>query len=347
MGPSNIGENVEGGGTQMYPDRPSPSKKRRAQRQTQQIGLGAIVVTVALCFGTVAAVSIVRHRRNVPAESLPLSSGAATSAAGEEDTTGATAAASASTAATTSATTARTTVTTASTAPATTARRTYAETPTTTGPTSAKIKTVGKRVLGDVPILWQQPDFPAGCESTAAVIAMRYAGESDLSVATFVDEYLEQGVVENGRGVDPNEVFAGSPRSGSGYGCFRKPIKRAMERYYQGRRQIVDATGLSLDELCSTYIDNGIPCIVWVTIGMIDAYYSSSWTLEDGSTYQRTLHGADRLRRYLFLFFRPLPRQTAQIPKMAVPQQARDLWQAVARHRRAVKVSARPKCGWS
>lgn len=133
----------------MYPDRPSPSKKRRAQRQTQQIGLGAIVVTVALCFGTVAAVSIVRHRRNVPAESLPLSSGAATSAAGEEDTTGATAAASASTAATTASTTAST----ASTAPAATARRTYAETPTTTGPTSAKIKTAGKCVLGDVPIL--------------------------------------------------------------------------------------------------------------------------------------------------------------------------------------------------
>lgn len=287
MGPSNIGENVEGGGTQMYPDRPSPSKKRRAQRQ---IGLGAIVTTVALCFGTVAAVSIVRLRKNDPAESLPLSSDVTTSAAGGEDATDATMAVmSASTSASTAGTTAKTTVpskTTASTVPTTTARRTYAETPTTTGPTSAKIKTAGKCVLGDVPILWQKPDFPAGCESTAAVIAMRYAGESDLSVATFVDEYLEQGVVENGRGVDPNEVFAGSPRSGSGYGCFRKPIKRAMERYYQGRRQIVDATGLSLDELCSTYIDNGIPCIVWVTIGMIDAYYSSSWTLEDGSTYR-------------------------------------------------------------
>lgn len=212
----------------MYPDKPRSSKKRRAQRQ---IGLGAIVVTVALCFGTVAVVSIVRLRKNDPAESLPLSSDVTTSAAGGEDATDATMAVmSASTSASTAGTAAKTTVpskTTASTVPTTTARRTYAETPTTTGPTSAKVKAAGKCVLGDVPILWQQPDFPAGCESTAAVIAMRYAGESDLSVATFVDEYLEQGVV-----------------------------------------------------------DNGIPCIVWVTIGMVDAYYSSSWTLEDGSPYR-------------------------------------------------------------
>ena len=161
---------------------------------------------------------------------------------------------------------------------------------TTTGTTGTPVNQAGKRVLADVPVLSQFPDFPTGCESVSAVIAMRYAGDQ-ISVDTFVDDYLETSedfYTSDGisYGPDPSVIFAGTPRNSSSYGCMAPVIEKAMNRYYQGRKTVVNATGTSLKNLCRTYIDRGIPCLVWVTIGMVDAYYTSSWTLPDGTNYR-------------------------------------------------------------
>lgn len=148
----------------------------------------------------------------------------------------------------------------------------------------------GRVMIQGVPLIAQRPNFPTGCESASAVMAMQFAGAS-ITMDAFVDEYLEKSsqfyYQDNVKyGPDPNKVFLGSPRSDSAYGCFAPVIRDAINRYYGNTAHVTDATGSSLEELCSRYIDQGIPVLTWVSIRMIAPYYSDSWVLPDGSTFQ-------------------------------------------------------------
>lgn len=141
----------------------------------------------------------------------------------------------------------------------------------------------------DVPVLAQMPKFPTGCESVSAVMLLRQAGY-DLSVDTFVDDYLDKDDCfyrQDGAtyGPDPRRVFVGNPRYTASYGCMAPVIVRALERVEGLSHRVVDATGCTMEELCTRYIDKGIPVAVWVTIGMIASYSGDTWCLEDGSRY--------------------------------------------------------------
>lgn len=179
-----------------------------------------------------------------------------------------------------------TTVKTTAAAPATTVAGTRVP---TTVHTTVPVQLSGQKVLSDVPIIAQRPTFPTGCESVSAVIALQYAGV-DISVADFVDKYLDKSshfYNENGKryGPDPYKVFVGSPRSTASYGCMAPVIENAVKKIVGSRLTVENKTGYTLPMLCKDYIDKGIPCVVWVSIGMLATYKSASWTLEDGSTY--------------------------------------------------------------
>ncbi len=149
----------------------------------------------------------------------------------------------------------------------------------------------------DAPYIYQGIDYPNGCESVSAVMALRYFG-SDMTVDAFIDDYLDMGSPPEvgGIGPDPDLVYCGDPRSSSGWGCNSTVIARALNRLIDPAQYAVSALrGASLSELCSTYIDNDIPVIVWATVGMIDssdADYYAHWTTEDGKpvSYNRKLH---------------------------------------------------------
>lgn len=194
---------------------------------------------------------------------------------------------SAATTTTTKATT--TTVKTTTAVPATTVSRSTGTRAPTTVHTTVPVQLGGQKVLSDVPIIAQRPTFPTGCESVSAVIALQYAGV-DISVADFVDKYLDKSshfYNENGKryGPDPYKVFVGSPRSTASYGCMAPVIENAVKKIVGSRLTVKNKTGYTLPMLCKDYIDKGIPCVVWVSIGMLATYKSASWTLEDGSTY--------------------------------------------------------------
>ena len=199
---------------------------------------------------------------------------------------------SAATTTTTKATTAKATTTTVKTttaAPATTVSRSTGTRAPTTVHTTVPVQLGGQKVLSDVPIIAQRPTFPTGCESVSAVIALQYAGV-DISVADFVDKYLDKSshfYNENGKryGPDPYKVFVGSPRSTASYGCMAPVIENAVKKIVGSSMTVENKTGYTLPMLCKDYIDKGIPCVVWVSIGMLATYKSASWTLEDGSTY--------------------------------------------------------------
>ena len=160
---------------------------------------------------------------------------------------------------------------------------------TTSAHATVPVKLSGQKMLADVPIIAQYPDFPTGCESVSAVIALQYAGV-DISVADFVDKYLDKSTHfynENGKryGPDPHKVFVGDPRSTASFGCMAPVIENAVKKIVGSSMTVENKTGYTLPMLCKSYIDKGIPCVVWVSIGMLETYRSASWTLEDGSTF--------------------------------------------------------------
>lgn len=145
-------------------------------------------------------------------------------------------------------------------------------------------------LITDVPIISQYPDFPTGCESISAVIAMQYSGDN-ISPESFIDDYLEKSsnfYSEDGikYGPDPYAAFIGSPRSKSAYGCMAPVIENAMNKYYQGRKTVKNLTGSELETLCNEYINKNVPCLIWASIDMLEPKYTRSWTLSDGSTYR-------------------------------------------------------------
>lgn len=122
----------------------------------------------------------------------------------------------------------------------------------------------------DVPYISQLPEYPTGCESVSAVMALNYAGV-DISVDTFIDDYLDK--KDDTYNFDPNVCFGGDPRSSSGIGCYAPVIKKALDKILVGSNLYGEnVTGASLSELCSEYIDNGIPVITWATTDMEEAY---------------------------------------------------------------------------
>lgn len=203
-------------------------------------------------------------------------------------------------------TTASTTITTATTKTTTTTTTTTTtkKTTTTTKPTTTKPTTIQRAPsstttrmpntqLADhilsVPIIAQFPEFPTGCESVSAVMALRYYGET-ISVTEFVNTHLskddrfwwESGVL---RGPDPYKYFVGDPATENSYGCMAPVIEKALVSFFGSDERVINTTGESLSSLCSTYIDQGIPVLVWATIGMVATEKGTTWKLSDGSSF--------------------------------------------------------------
>lgn len=146
-----------------------------------------------------------------------------------------------------------------------------------------------KVMIKGVPVIAQMPDYPTGCESVSAVMALQFAGET-ISVDNFIDHYLEKSsnfyYADGVRyGPNPYEVFIGNPRSRSAFGCMAPVIEKALVKYYASDEAVENTTGMSMEALCRNYIDNGIPVMVWTSIKMLEPRYTSRWTLPNGDEY--------------------------------------------------------------
>lgn len=146
-----------------------------------------------------------------------------------------------------------------------------------------------KKRIDGVPIIAQMPKYPTGCESVTAVMALQFAGEK-ITVDEFIDKYLEKSSdfynVDGVRyGPNPYEIFVGSPRSRSAFGCMAPVIENALVKFYSSNQPVKNTTGKNLEELCREYIDKGTPVMVWITIKMIEPYYTSRWNLPNSETY--------------------------------------------------------------
>ncbi|MBR2319740.1 MAG: C39 family peptidase [Clostridia bacterium] len=151
----------------------------------------------------------------------------------------------------------------------------------------------GGQVNGDslvaVSPLSQYPDYPTGCESVTAVMALHHAGVS-ISVEDFIVHHLpcdERFYEENGLlyGPDPYAVFIGDPRTPHSFGCMAPAIEQALLSCVGEGERVANTTGEALSVLCRDYIDYGIPVILWATMEMRPVSSGRMWFLPDGRQF--------------------------------------------------------------
>ena len=154
---------------------------------------------------------------------------------------------------------------------------------------------MSKKKILQIPWIDQTRAWPTGCESVSAVMLLRHLG-FDISVDDFIRNYLpcrpfseKEGVLT---GPDPAVAFAGSPYDPDAMGCYAAVIVKALTSFFQDASsgqepvwQAEDLTGVPMEELCSRYLDRGLPVIFWACTKMKEPVAGPSWMLEDGRTW--------------------------------------------------------------
>ena len=141
------------------------------------------------------------------------------------------------------------------------------------------------KLIKNVPYIDQSGRWPTGCESVSAGMVLQYLG-LPLSVDDFIMNYIPQeeysGEGETMVGADPNVSFVGSPYDEDAYGCYAPVITKALNQVFDDKKagfKAVNETDTHLDRLCSEYIDNDMPVIVWASIDMKPTRIGPVWKI--------------------------------------------------------------------
>lgn len=139
----------------------------------------------------------------------------------------------------------------------------------------------GNYKIIQAPFISQLGSYPTECESVSTTMALNYVG-TNISVDEFIDTYLDMSSIP----FDPNLTFGGNPRSSNSYGCYAPVIKKALDGALSGKNYTANVlSNISMETLCSQYIDKDIPVIMWATMYMSPPRNGSSWTF-NGKTIQ-------------------------------------------------------------
>lgn len=150
-----------------------------------------------------------------------------------------------------------------------------------------------EHIIQEVPLQCQNGVYPSGCESVSTCMLLNYLG-FDITTDEFIDSYLPQSYLmadETGYiGPDTSSYYMGSPYSEDALGCFPPVIVYAVNKYlsennYSDSACAIDTTGLTMDELCSKYIVNDTPVLVWSTMYLNEPYVSYEWTVTETAEY--------------------------------------------------------------
>ena len=167
---------------------------------------------------------------------------------------------------------------------------------TSTEPVKEDVLTVENgKVMINVPYIDQSTAWPTGCESVSAVMLLQFLGIG-IDVDAFIENYLETRPMEyRGNlifGPDPRVAFAGDPYDPDSYGCYAPVIRNAMEKALnaadpaitgpEGKKlEVLDLTGVPMEELLSDYIDQGMPVVFWATIDLVESFRGPVWTVDE------------------------------------------------------------------
>lgn len=144
-----------------------------------------------------------------------------------------------------------------------------------------------KKTFIPVPIVIQTPELPNGCEITSLTSVLNYYGHP-ISKLTMADTYLpKERLIREGDkryGPDPYKAYAGNPREQpGGWFSYPPPIIEAANKYALEVGSDLTATDISgsTEETIYSYLDKGIPVIIWVTKQLESPKVTSSWNIHD------------------------------------------------------------------
>lgn len=150
-----------------------------------------------------------------------------------------------------------------------------------------------KEVYIPIQTLMQQPELPNGCEIVSLTAILNYYGY-DVSKLTMADQFLpKQALYKQGRklyGPDPYKAYAGNPRSKiNGWYSFAPPIVEAANNYMATQKdklKAINISGSTKEQLLS-YLNNGIPIVIWITLDLSSPSLGGRWYLSDTGEYYK------------------------------------------------------------
>jgi len=141
-----------------------------------------------------------------------------------------------------------------------------------------------------VPIVMQNPELPNGCEITSLTCVVNFHG-FQISKTEMADQYLPMVpfVRKDGKlfGANPYKAYAGNPREKTGFFSYAPPIVEAGNKYFTdkgSKLRAKDISGSSREQIIS-YLDKGIPVIIWVTLDLSAPNIRFSWYFHDSGEY--------------------------------------------------------------
>ena len=175
-------------------------------------------------------------------------------------------------------------------------------------------------VLLDVPVFYQWPEMPNGCEATALTMLLQYYGfaADKLSVAY---DYIPRSDFTytwfSTYGPDPASAYAGDPAL-FGFYCLAPAVAEGANRYLAEQDSTLRAVDISSADgyVLRRSIAQGRPVVVWATIGFepwCTAIIPGGCIQTAPSTILQkpALSCGMRLRRGLFLYPRSVIRRAA------------------------------------
>lgn len=138
-----------------------------------------------------------------------------------------------------------------------------------------------KEVRGvELKLIEQNPELPHGCESVSLTMVLNHYG-FNLSKTDIADKYLIYG---------DNYVinFEGNPYGDKGGAVYAPGLTICANNFLKEKKSELKATDVSggeFSELIKKYINNGIPVIIYETIGYIDVEYRTTFREYNGKEY--------------------------------------------------------------
>lgn len=133
-----------------------------------------------------------------------------------------------------------------------------------------------------------QNKLVSGCEAVSGTMVLNFWGYN-ISEEDFYDNYLIRKDWRYGKdgsiyAPDPNSAYVGNARIKSGincgFGCYSNALQKSLKKVIDSsKHKSLNTTGADIAELCSKYIDNNIPVIIWATIGMVQSRPTCKWII--------------------------------------------------------------------
>lgn len=131
-----------------------------------------------------------------------------------------------------------------------------------------------------VDTIWQLPELPTGCETTALTMVLNYHGFS-VDKTTIADNYLVMATEDYPVG------FSGDPYSYDGAGIWPPGLAKTARKYLADQDTSLwahDLSGSSLEDLYG-YVAAGYPVLLWVTVDYSDPSFTDYSYEYKGKTY--------------------------------------------------------------